>query len=225
MKYCSSCNVLVDNPIERCPLCFTSLTQHDASPEFQSYPSLLQKAARYNLLLRILIMLSLTACAVCVTVNLLTLSRWGGMLWSLVVVGNIAYMWIAVSTAVRKRAKLGVNIIVQVISLSLLMLLLDWFSGQNNWALNYVVPFLLITATLSITIITIIRRMDAGSFILYFFLIALMGFIPIFLLAFGLTTVRWPALVSAGYSGLSLISLFIFADRTTKQELKKRFHI
>jgi hypothetical protein len=49
--------------------------------------------------------------------------------------------------------------------------------------------------------------------------------VPILLVAAGEVAVLWPSAASAVYSGLSLISLFIFADRSTKQELKKRFHL
>ena len=52
-----------------------------------------------------------------------------------------------------------------------------------------------------------------------------MGLLPLLALAMGLVTVIWPSLVSAIYSGLALVSIFIFADNATKIELKKRFHI
>lgn len=222
MKYCNKCNVSVDDPINRCPLCYAHLSQQDNKTELQTYPSLLKIAERYNLLYRILIMLSLTISVVCITINYFATPD---ILWSLLVVGNIGYMWIAIGTAVREKSKLGFNILIQAISLSALMVLIDRFSGNSNWALNYVVPFLFITATLSITVIIIVRRMDSRSFILYLILTALIGFLPIVFVGAGLITVRWPSIVSALYSGLSLISLFIFADRVTIQELKKRFHL
>ena len=222
MRYCNGCNVDIDTPVERCPLCYTALIQKDSEPEVQAYPPLIEQAERYNLIIRILIMMSLTASVVCFTINMLNFS---GTWWSLIVIGNILYMWIAVSTAVRRRTKLGLNVLIQAISLSALMVFIDMFSSHTNWALNYVVPFLLMTATMSITVIIIVLRMDSRSFILYFFLTALIGFIPILLLVIGQVNVVWPSLVSAIYSGLSLSSLFIFADRDTKQELKRRFHI
>lgn len=222
MKYCKNCKVTVNNPLERCPLCFTGLVPQDNEPEFQSYPALLQKAERYNIIQRILVMLSLAVSVVCLTINILTFQR---LWWSLIVIGNILYMWIAISTAMRRRSKLGFNVLIQAISLAAILVLIDMFSGHNNWALNYVVPFVFVTATMCITVIIIVKRMDSRSFILYFFLTALIGFIPVLLVAAGQVTVLWPSLVSAIYSGLSLISLFIFADKSTKQELKKRFHL
>lgn len=222
MKYCDKCQVTVDNPVEHCPLCYAHLIPQDGMTEHPSYPPLLRQAERYNLIKRILIMLSLTVAVTCLTINIVTRQK---IWWSLIVIGNILYMWVAISTAVRKRAKLGYNILIQAVSLAALLVFIDRLSGQSNWALNFIVPFLFITATLSITIITVVRRMDSRSFILYVFLTALMGFIPIILMAFGLVTKLWPSLAAALYSGLSLVSLFIFADRATKQELKKRFHL
>ena len=222
MKYCNKCGVSVGNPARHCPLCHALLEQRGAEPEVPSYPPVLQLAERYSLILRVLIMLSLTVSVVCLTVNALTTR---GTWWSLVVIGGILYMWIAVGTAVLRSTKPGYNILIQVLSLAALLVLIDWFAGHRGWSLNYVVPFLFLCATASITVIIIVRRMDARGFILYLFLMALLGFVPVILLLFGLVTVAWPSLAAAIYSGLSLFGLFLFADRSTKQELKKRFHI
>lgn len=222
MKYCKKCGVTVANPVVACPLCYAHVEQYDSQPELPSYPPVLQRAERYNLVRRILVLLSLMVSVICVTINALTFEKtW----WSLIVVGNVVYMWVAIGTAMRRRSKLGYNLLIQVISLAALLVLIDRVSGRSNWALNYVVPFLLVTGTISISIITIVRRMDSRSFILYLFLTALLGFVPLLLLAVGLVTVLWPSLTAALYSGFSLVSLFVFADRSTKQELKRRFHL
>lgn len=222
MKYCKECGVSVGNPLDHCPLCHAYLERRDAEPEVPSYPPVLQMAERYNLIQRVLVMLSLTVSLVCLTINLLVSAR---PLWSLIVISGILYMWVAIGSAVRRAARLGYNILIQVLSLAVLLVVIDWFSGHQGWSLNYVVPFLFVCATASITVIIIVRRMDIRGFVLYFFLMALLGFVPVILLAFGLVTVAWPSLVAAMYSGLSLIGLFVFADRSTKQELKKRFHL
>lgn len=213
---------MVDHPVERCPLCFDRLERADGFPEEPSYPPLLKQAEQYNLIKRTLLMLSFTVALVCVTINFFASPQnW----WSLIVLGNILYMWIAIGTMVRKRSKLGYNILMQAISLSAVLILIDYRTGWRGWAVNYVFPFLLMTAILSITVVIIVRRVDSSHFILYLFLMALIGFLPIALWAVGWAEVLWPALVSALYSALSIIGMFIFADRSTKQELKKRFHL
>jgi len=223
MKYCKKCDVSINSPVSRCPLCYATLIGKDNMPEPVAYPELAQAAARYNMLFRILLFLSLTASVVCVTINLVTTPA---RLWSAVVIANIVYMWIAIGTAMRKHAKLGHTIMIQGISLAGLIMVMNlFFDTRVNWAFNYALPFLFFSVTLSITIIVIVKRMAIRDFILYFILTALMGLLPLLALAMGLVTVIWPSLVSAIYSGLALVSIFIFADNATKIELKKRFHI
>ena len=222
MKRCEPCKIYVDSPITRCPLCYMQLTSHDDNPEPASYPDLKSIAVRYNLMLRILLFLSLTAGIVCLTVNLLTTHQYW---WSLIVIANIIYMWIALGTALKKNLRIGLNIIIQVISLSALVVLIGSMLDFSGIVFNYILPTVFMSAMLSISIIVIVRRIDIQSFVLYFVLVALLGFIPISLMAFDLVTILWPSLVSALYAGLSLCSLFIFADNATKMELKKRLHL
>lgn len=222
MKYCKKCDIRVNSPVARCPLCFATLSAADSEPEPLSYPNL-QFVERYNITLRVLLFLSLTVSVVCVTINFLTPHT---IWWSFIVVLNIVYIWIAIGTALKKHTKIGFNILIQGLSLAGLLLALSFFFElKNNWVFNYALPLLFFSATLSITIIIIVRRVAIRDFILYFILTALMGFIPLVLYAVGLITLMWPAMVSAVYSALALASIFIFADTATKVELKKRLHI
>jgi len=142
------------------------------------------------------------------------------------VLASSVYMWITIGTSLRKGRKLGFSVLSQGICLSGMVMLLDYFlETHNNWAFNYALPLLFLCATLCISIIVIVKHIAIRDFILYFVLTALLGFIPLILIALGLVTVLWPSLVSIIYSGLALASIFIFADHATKIELKKRFHI
>lgn len=223
MKYCDACKVKVANPFRRCPLCYTTLRSIDNLPEEHSYPDYTTKAQRYSLIRRILLMTSLSAGSICLTINLLTGRK--PFLWSGIVIVCILYMWAALYTALRKHVTLGFKILIQVVSLAALIVVIDQIIGHYDWAYDYVLPGLFFTGTLAITILVIIKRVNLREFVIYFLLIALMGFIPIILLAAGLVGVVWPSAASAVYAGLSLLSLFVFADRTTRTELKKRFHI
>lgn len=223
MKYCNKCRVRVNSPVARCPLCYATLAREDANPEPPSYPDTATFAEHYNILLRLLLLLSFSVSIACFTINALTYRH---VWWSLIVIVLILYMWFSISTAVRRRRKLGYNVMIQGLSLAVLLAVLDrLLPTRGNWTFDYVLPALFFCATLSITVIVIVRRMAIRDFILYFILTALLGFIPILLMAVGLVKVLWPSLVSALYSLVSLVSLFILADNATKIELKKRFHI
>lgn len=223
MKYCNACKARVANPLEHCPLCYATLNAIGEEPEMDSYPDYHGAAKRYNLILRILLMLSVAAAVICLTINLLVSKSF---LWSLLVIANIAYCWLAISTALRKRYSAGFKLLAQVFYLGALLVVIDQMTDTNvNWAYDYALPLLFCSAILTMTIVCLARRLRLREFILYFILIALLGFIPLILLGVGVMQTSWPAIVSAVYGGLSLISLFVFADSATRMELKKRFHI
>ena len=222
MKRCDQCGFHVDNPLEHCPLCYATLLRVDGQLEVLSYPDLSKKVVRYNIIWRALLVLSIMAGSICLTINWLTNRDFW---WSLLVIVSILYIWITVGTAIRRRTKIGFNILVQVINLLFLVIFIDIFAGNKGWALNYVVPLLFVTAMVCDSVIVVIRRAYVGVSILGFLLVALLGFLPIFLNVMKLTTILWPALASALCSAISLISIFLFAGQVTKNELIKRFRI
>lgn len=222
MKYCDKCKVKVNTPISRCPLCYATLSTVDNNPEPTTFPKL-NTIEKYNILFRILVFLSLTTVLVSVTVNLLVTPNF---LWSIVIIVNIIYFWVALGTALKKYNKIGYNILIQCISLAAFAFFLDnFFEHSGTWVMDYVIPFLFFSTSLSISIIAIIKHIHLRDFILYFILIALMGFVPIIFVLLDFMSVVWPSIVCALYSVLALFSIFIFADTATKIELKKRFHI
>ena len=54
--------------------------------------------------------------------------------------------------------------------------------------------------------------------------IALLGLLCLLLLWFGIPRVSWTYYASGFYSAFTVLGMFLFADRKTKHELKKRFH-
>ena len=222
MKACRNCEIMIESPIDNCPLCNTKLHIVNDSPEIAAFPNLHQKAIKNYLIFRILLVLSLSIGIISLTVDLLTPP---GVSWSLLVIVNMIYMWIALGSAFFSQRRLGFNVFVQVLSLAALLFVISRLVIPiANWALDYIIPFCFILGTFCITIITIVKRMQVREFVLYFILTALLGFIPLLFVLLGLVSVTWPSIGSAVYSGLSLIGIFVFADHATKMELRKRFH-
>lgn len=222
MKHCNACNVNVDSPVSRCPLCYTTLSSIDNIPEPNAYPDLSLQVEAYNLLLRILIFASITLIVSSITINILTPWKFP---WSLILTASIVYIWVAIGTTIRRRHKKGFNLMIQVINLSVLLLVLALIFDFKFLLFNIIYPALFISATISFNVIAIVRREEIKDFILYYLIVALFGFIPVILIPFKLVVIKWPAIVCAVYSVLSIISVFIFATRTTKNELKKRLKL
>ena len=62
------------------------------------------------------------------------------------------------------------------------------------------------------------------EYALYQFITIILGVLPVISVAARLVTTTWPSIVSAFYSGVTLLGMFIFADKKYKNELIKRFH-
>ncbi len=220
MKYCSQCRVSIENDIENCPLCSSKLELSDDQFE-NEYPAVLEISNRRRIILKIILFISVIAAGVSIALNHMNDSS---VLWSLGVVAGLAYAWISLISALKSSKNIGLNLIIQILALSLLSAAIDYLSGWRGWSVNYVTPFLMTIGTVIITVITIIRPMQLRNYIVYLIDIAVLGLISLILIWTGTATVKWALIACSLYSIITLIGMFLFADRRARHEVKKRFH-
>ena len=147
------------------------------------------------------------------------------MLWSLIVIGSILCLWMVILYPCHRRRKVGHIIIIDAISISILLYLIQIATHTKGWGLDFVIPFLLIAATSVITFIIILKKMKWVEYSVYQFIMVILGLLPLIICISGLASTTWPSIVSAFYSILTLTGMFIFADKKYKNELTKRFHL
>lgn len=238
MKFCCKCNVNVNTDSQKCPLCSMVLTtvkkpgfdennpintMSDACGDGVKYPKQENDVIdRYNFVFRLLLFISIVIGSACLLINLLTYS---GILWSLYVIGTILYIWIIVAYPLFVKRKIGHIIVINVISTSIYLYPLQLATRTKGWGLNYVTPFLFIAATLLITFIILIKRLNWREYSLYQTIMVALGFLPVIFCITGLVTPIWPSILSAFYSFITLTGMFIFADKKYRNELIKRFHL
>lgn len=219
MKSCKACGVAVANRLSRCPLCEHPLTEESAEYE-RDYPTV-RSRRRYRVLFKIVLFLSLVLGAVSLFIDYVSPSQ---MLWSYIVVAATLYLWVSVLFALRSSRNVGLMVLVQVFGLSGLLVLVDFLTGNHHWALDYVVPGMTVFGSLIITLTILVKPMHFRDYLLYQLVIALFGILCLFLLWCGVPGVHWTYYASGFYSVFTVVGMFLFADRKTKHELKKRFH-
>lgn len=239
MKYCRKCKLSVNTGNNYCPLCSSGLApckpdessagkEQDYIEEYMAedgpasdiYPP--PDAGReYNLVLRLFLFLTFAAVSTCVLVNILA---WSGVLWSLVVIGAIQFLWAAIAYPIMVRKNVGHMIMVDVISACILLVIIQTTTHTQGWGLDYVIPFLFIAATTTISFIIMVKRMRWREYSVYQFIMIILGLLPVISCVSGMAKVLWPSIGSAFYSFLTFIGMFIFADKKYKNELKKRLH-
>lgn len=232
MKYCKKCKLSVHTHKSTCPLCFATLTEDqsatgldakEAEQNFTSYPPGNERSAkRYNFVLRLLFFISIVVVSSSVLVNILT---YAGDLWCLIVLAGILYLWAAFAYPIFTKKGIGHVIVIESLSASLILYFIQYTTNTSGWALEYAMPFIFAAATLMITFIIWLKRMKWRQYTVYQMTMMLLGFIPVLFCIFGLVKIIWPSLVSALYSTLTLVGMFVFADKKYENEIIKRFHL
>jgi hypothetical protein len=236
MKYCKKCALRVNTCQPLCPLCASDLSDLDgAACPSKDDPAGRGGAARqddglypadhdgikYDLTIRIFLFLSVLAVGCCVLINILA---YRGILWSLIVAGGVGFAWAAVGYPIAARKNIGHHIAVDAVCLCLFFVMAQFVTKTTGWSLDYVIPFLFIAATTVITFVILIRRMKWREYALYQFVTIILGLLPVISVVAGLVESVWPSIASAFYSFITLLGMFIFADKKYKNELIKRFH-
>lgn len=222
MSRCKFCNVHVSDSLTKCPLCFKLINEQPARDKCE-YPIYNTKVPRETdkIVTRICLFLSIVTIVTCVFINIVNHEKdW----WSVSVSASILYAWLLIKNTILSKSHVGAKILFQVLGLSVMVLLIDLSSDYHRWSVNFVIPFLVMSATLLITIIISTRNMRWSEYVGYQFAIILLGFIPILLHFLHVTDVFWVSSLSALYAFSTLVFMFIFSNKKFKAEFIRRFH-
>lgn len=224
MKKCIKCNLLVDSKHKTCPLCGEELELINDESNRQNYPSYEAIPVKKNILLRVFIFLTIVVDLISILIDFLTYKE-GGIHWSSFPIASTIYLWILIRFTILSKRNAAFKLLIQMITVSLVVFVIDIYSKGGGWALNYVIPFLSMASTLMIAIILMARRMKFSSYVFNLFASIILGFIPFILWLTGIVTVNWPSLSAACFSLLTLIGMILFANEEIKEEIKKKFNI
>ncbi len=221
MQLCEHCKVKVKGEHHICPLCGGLLKgKGDAQEEvFPHIPTIYQE---FNIFIRIIILVSVIAVVVSFAVNVIVTKD---SKWSLLVAAAIACMWISLFIIIRKKNNIPKTILWQVCLISFLSFLWDRSMGWIGWSLDYVIPSVCVVAMIVMAIGAKLLKIGVRDLLIYIFMDAIFGFIPIIFLIFGGLNVRFPSVICVAASAISLAALVIFEGDNMKAELNKRMHI
>lgn len=222
MKTCKRCHVKVSDDSCICPLCHTVLTEFDGVKSERAYPDLFGRTKTYNLLTRIMLFLSIVGGIAAIVVNYLTYDK---VMWSILTTAVILYYWSAIIHSIRHHVNVASKILVQAVCASVLTVIVDYVLGFGKWSINYVVPSILMLAGTAVLIIILVNRIHFQTYIIYQFIIGVLGFVPFLLFIFGIVDKPLMSIIAVIVSALTMIGVSIFGEKTVKSELKRRFHL
>jgi hypothetical protein len=220
MKYCNNCNVNVTGKRKICPLCQGHLTGDKYQDEI--FPRIPFAYIEHSRFFKMMLLISIIAAAVTVAVNILLPQRGA---WSLFVLGGLGSVWVSIITAINKLKNIPKNIVYQVMTISVIVLIWDVLMGWRGWSINYVIPFVCVFAMISMATISKVRKLHIEDYILYIIIDGLFGIIPVIFIIFGFLDVLYPSLICIVTSVIFLSAIIIFEDKRLIAEIRRRMHV
>lgn len=224
MKYCPSCRVSVPSSRSHCPLCQGALAPggSDTAYDGEIFPHIPTLYRQHSLLFRLLIFASILVAVVAGVLSLLVFTEG---FWSLFVLAGVGAMWLTLAVAVRKRSSLTKRILYQLVTWGVVLVAFDALTGWRGWSMDFAVPFLFLTGMGCTFVLAVLSRRKLPDHIIYFVVSAGFCLLPPVFLLLGWAKVLWPSVICAACGIVALSGVALFAERTTRSELKKRLHL
>lgn len=205
---------------QRCPLCQNRLK---GDPGEAVFPSLSPKEwKKQRMALRILMFVSFAVAVVCLTIDALLPESHR---WPWYVAGAVACMWFCLANALLRRHNIPKNVLWLVVWLSVIAVLWDAFTGWRGWSVDYVIPALCVTAMVVVAAVSKAMGRKLAEYMVYLIIDSLFGVVPLVFLLLGWVRVRYPSILCAAGSVLSLGALWAFQGAAMVEEVNKRLHL
>ena len=219
MKYCSKCQMKVQNQLNNCPLCGQSLESVEFEIE-RDYPEQFAKKRRFSIR-KSIIFLAMVIISFSFISGIFQDFQWN---WVLIITASTLYVTISAILGSRVKRNIGPNILTQVIGISALSIIIDYFLGYSGWSLEIIFPLGLMAGTTIITVMILLNSKRFTDLVIYQLMFGLMGIVILAMIYFQVILFRQIAIIGSYYAIITCVGLFFFADRQMIHELKKKFH-
>lgn len=222
MNRCEKCNINILTKSSHCPLCGSNIKNIDKN-FIEPYPKVVLDNKHYQIIrLKIYLFLIIIMFFMTISIKFLSVKDLTYLFLSTSVLG---YIWFTIYTIQKALKNIGYFILKQVLSISVIVIFMDYALGWQKWSVNYAIPAILVLGVSSISLIAMFKPMQFREYFVYQITILIVGILSILLVIFNLSTVSWTLIFAAFYSAMVMLGMIIFADKKAKLEFKKRFHL
>ncbi|MGC4018984.1 MAG: DUF6320 domain-containing protein [Muricomes sp.] len=149
-----------------------------------------------------------------------------GIRWTLFASAGIVTMWLDSAIGFIKRYNLMKNAMWQLIIVTVGCILWDIFTGWHGWSVDFVLPIVCVSITLSMFIIAKVQKHTAREYMIYFVMAGGYGVIlPLILLLTGVIKLKIISVACVVVCFLFLAGLVIFKGKEFWEEMHKKFHV
>ncbi len=215
---CEKCNVEVVCKTNVCPLCHSELKVEDFPA---AYASQKKRRGRRQIPFSQWYLSIATISVVVVAIVSFALSL--RSFWTLLTLGLSLYFYFCIITTVLSYKHLNMKIFGQTAALTVLGILLDNILSVRIYVFEIILPIIFLIAILTVTINIIVNINNARSYLVSFFLIVVLGVVPL-VVVIHKGELLWPSLTVASISLAILCILVITARKKIAEELTRIFH-
>lgn len=225
MKICNRCNIKIIDNSKICPLCKSKLFDIDKNIDSResenTYPFILGHLHRYNIAIKILLLVSIILALSSILINFYTTKD---TLWSLIAIAGIIYCWLTTLFSIRKDINIGAHLLIQTICISIILIIIDNVLGYIGWSVNIAIPILITINNIAMFIILLVNYKRYTQYIFYHLGLFLISLTPALFYLLNVSNSFGFMIIAILTTTISLTSAIIFSGKDSLHELKKRFH-
>ena len=187
------------------------------------YPKI-RNTKKDNFLIKLMLILSFVLVLVCIIVNICTSIKY---LWCLIVAIGIIYSWMTVMYSVQRNINIASNVMIQSISISILVICIDFILGYKGWAINLAIPIIIMIANITILILTIVSIHRYYKYAIYQLVIFILSMVPLIIYLFSKVIIIKPifTIIASIIAVLTFIVSLILCGKSIVEELDRRLHM
>lgn len=220
MSRCNNCNIEILDETTRCPLCHSVLTHTDDLENM--YPDARVKMRRMMLATRIFLFCAIITEAIVVCLTLFIETEYN---WAVITGLTLLCVYMTLRYAIAGESDYKSKVLFMALLLILAAVAIDYASGYRGWAVEYVLPGIILVIDLIILFCMFYNRQNWQSYILWQIFMILCSLIPVGLYLAGFERYPHLAVLPLAISSAIFLGTMIIGDRRARIELKRRFHI
>lgn len=231
MKKCDNCKTIIYDERETCPLChkvLDEMTQQEMDHACEtfgtgaSYPNVRAREQRIRFVLRLILFIFVTLEIIAIIVNVLTPPTFW---WSALSGMGMLYMYIMVYFWVKHDSGIASKIGLMLILTMFLVIGIDYYTGHLGWALEWVVPGLILLGDGLVFFFMMLNRESwiSYSLLLMIFMVCSIA-IMILYVTHKINGLILP-IICIAITGIYLLATIILGGRKFSGEMERRFHV
>lgn len=180
------------------------------------------KVKKSDLIIKILLSISVAVGILLWGINRLTTPK---LPWSALANAGIIYSWIIVNYSIRKNINIAGHVLLQTITLSLLTVYIDYKLNFYGWSMNIAIPIIIITANITMLILTIVSYKKYFKYAIYQLIIVIFSMLPVFLLTEHMVKNNTLSIIAISLSIINFILCLVLCAKDIKEVIIRKFHM